>query len=58
MPLYDFKCGTCKKVIEVITKKLYVDAPICEKCEIEMTRIYSVFGVIFNGPGFNKNESN
>ena len=52
MPVYDYKCHICRKVIE--RKKSFYDdsAEICNKCGIEMTRQFSAPSVQFKGSGF------
>lgn len=54
MPLYDYKCKQCDKVI-TLTLKLDDPKPDglqCDTCHIDLTRVYSSIGVTFNGSGF------
>lgn len=52
MPRYDFKCGNCEDVEERI-KSFYDDSPeLCNKCNGEMTRQFSMPAIQFKGAGF------
>lgn len=52
MPLYDFKCNKCDKVVEV--KKAFEDTnqENCSLCGSEMTRQMTIPAVQFKGSGF------
>ena len=60
MPLYTFKCSSCKKEIE-INQSMKEPVPICQKCVdascgthiVEMTRVFGNTGKPqFKGTGF------
>lgn len=52
MPRYDFKCGECN-LVEERTKSFYDDAAeICNNCNAEMTRQFSMPAIQFKGNGF------
>lgn len=52
MPRYDFKCGNCEDVEERV-KSFYDDSPeLCNKCNGEMTRQFSMPAIQFKGAGF------
>lgn len=52
MPIYDYKCHNCERVVE--RKKSFYDtsAETCSECSAEMTRQLSVPSVQFKGSGF------
>lgn len=50
MPLYDFKCNTCKEVIELRENI----PPACKTCGEVMARVYSAPAIQFKGTGFYK----
>jgi putative FmdB family regulatory protein len=45
MPIFEYKCGTCGHVVEVLHKSLKAKAPACEKCGAEMGKLLSGFAV-------------
>ena len=53
MPTYDYKCLMCNEIISVVHS---IHEPLtkqkCKKCKVEMVRVYSIVGVIFNGSGW------
>jgi len=55
MPEYLYRCGACSDV-KTIYRHIYtdgnIDAPLCDKCLIPMTRDWSIGGVIFKGDGW------
>jgi putative FmdB family regulatory protein len=53
MPVYDYRCDNCDKVIPK-TRGIKEDDPgyECETCTLPLVRVYSNFGVVLNGPGF------
>lgn len=55
MPEYVFRCGACSS-IKSEWRHVYMhgDIPIpnCDKCQIPMSRDYSIGGVIFKGDGW------
>lgn len=52
MPLYEYKCGSCGEVFEVIQK--FSDAPLetHEKCGGSLERLISAAGLHFKGTGW------
>lgn len=58
MPIYNFKCDNCNKIIEVQCKysDLELSTPIC--CDTLMERYYGngSCGLIFKGKGFASTE--
>lgn len=52
MPLYEYKCDRCEKVIEVIQK--FSDAPLTahEECGGQLTKLFSSPAFQFKGSGF------
>lgn len=57
MPLYDYKCVQCGKVIEV--RHGFDDghdAP-CPTCGGELKRVFSAAPIVFKGSGFYVNDS-
>ena len=53
MPTYDYKCMLCNEIKSVVKS---IHEPLtkqkCKKCKVEMARMYSNVGVIFNGGGW------
>ena len=46
MPIFEYKCGQCGHVTEVLTKSRRAARPTCEKCGgSEMTKLLSGFAV-------------
>jgi putative FmdB family regulatory protein len=52
MPLYEYKCGSCDSVIEVIQK--FSDAPLttCQSCGGVLQRLVSAPALQFKGSGW------
>ena len=53
MPTYEYVCDKCGERIAVI-RSMHEDAQTvrCEKCDVEMTRIWDTPGVVFKGGGW------
>jgi len=54
MPRYNYRCCECDKVIEVV-KPLH-DETSPKHCGCTMVKVFAVFGVVFKGSGFYKND--
>lgn len=55
MPLYEYKCPNCCRILEVIQK--YDDPfPICEKCKVEMKKLISLSSFRLKGSGWYKTD--
>lgn len=55
MPTYEYECKECDKKQEVQRSILDPETqPPCPACGHGMTKIYSSFGIQFNGTGFYK----
>jgi putative FmdB family regulatory protein len=56
MPLYEYKCGSCGEIFEVIQK--FSDAPldIHEKCGGRLERLVSPSALRFKGSGWYVND--
>jgi len=52
MPLYAFRCESCKHEQDYLMGTKNYRVPKCEKCGEKMARVYSVGGVIFKGDGW------
>ena len=52
MPIYEYRCDACKKVIE--EHQNFSDKPLtkCKECGGALKRIFSPAGIIFKGSGF------
>ncbi|MFA5105119.1 MAG: FmdB family zinc ribbon protein [Candidatus Margulisiibacteriota bacterium] len=52
MPIYEYRCNDCKKVIE--EHQGFNDKPLtkCKECGGALKRIFSPAGIIFKGSGF------
>lgn len=54
MPAYEYECmGSCEGTI-IKVRSIKEDDPgyKCEFCLMPLSRVYSNFGVVLNGPGF------
>ena len=56
MPLYEYQCPKCKKIVELQQKINEKIAPICceEDCNVEMESILSTSNFAFKGHGWAK----
>lgn len=54
-PAYDFQCPSCQGVVEV-TRSFSDDSagPNCDKCAVEMTKVFTATPAIFRGSGWAK----
>jgi putative FmdB family regulatory protein len=52
MPIYEYKCGECGKVFEVLQKKFDVDEAACEACGATGRRIMSNTSFVLKGTGW------
>ncbi len=57
MPLYDYQCMNCQKVIEVRHGFHDSYAEPCSACGGELRRLISPSGIIFKGSGFYVTDS-
>jgi len=55
MPLYDFRCDSCEKEIEMF-KKMDEKAPNCSVCGRSMVRVMSTTTFILNGRNWAKDN--
>ena len=56
MPLYDYKCGKCGHVFEVMQKIAEEPLKYCPQCKGPIKRLISAAGIIFKGAGFHVND--
>ena len=51
--IYPYRCLNCNKEVEV-ERSMHADAiaPKCDKCNIEMERVWTAAPIKFNGTGF------
>lgn len=53
MPIYEFNCSKCELNTELQSNfKDEVKPPQCNKCGVEMRRVYSAPAAIFKGTGW------
>jgi putative FmdB family regulatory protein len=53
MPTYEYKCPTCKEVIEIFHRVELMEFILCEKCNINMIKGFGGGTAIhFKGSGF------
>lgn len=58
MPTYEFKCTGCNLYTEKILKIKELEIPVeCNACGLQMERIFSTPGIIFNGTGFYRTDN-
>ena len=52
MPIYEYECQKCKRVIEV--RQSFSDDPLtrCEECSGDLHKLFSPPAIIFKGKGF------
>lgn len=57
MPLYEYKCESCMRVIEVMQK--LDDPPVdsCGECGGSVRKLFHPVGTVFKGSGFYVNDS-
>lgn len=56
IPIYEYKCKLCNKVIEKIQKISDIPLTICEECGGELTRLISKSSFKLIGSGFYVND--
>ena len=56
MPLYDYKCGKCGHVFEVMQKITEEPLKFCPQCKGPIRRLISASGIIFKGSGFHTTD--
>lgn len=56
MPIYEYKCPKCDRVVELKQKIAHAVAPMCceENCNIEMDRIISRSSFQLKGTGWER----
>jgi putative FmdB family regulatory protein len=52
MPAYDYKCGKCGHVFEVIQKITEEPLKYCPECKGSIKRLITAAGIVFKGSGF------
>ncbi|MEZ7891133.1 MAG: zinc ribbon domain-containing protein [Candidatus Wallbacteria bacterium] len=52
MPLYEYKCDKCSKMVEVFMHSSKEPHPKCENCSSEMRRVLHPSAVIYKASGF------
>ena len=53
MPAYEYICNQCsKEYTKVRSIKESDPGYTCETCNVELSRVYSKVGAVFNGGGF------
>ena len=59
MPKYDYACMNCDKDYEK-ERSIHEPAPeyFCDDCGYALQRVYTPFGLKFNGGGFYANDKN
>jgi putative FmdB family regulatory protein len=58
MPIYEYSCVTCDKLLEVTRKFDEKEVvPPCPSCGYGMARSYGTVGVQFKGNGFYKTDN-
>lgn len=56
MPIYEYKCQSCDKDLEVFVRG-GKEPEFCPECHGKLSRKVSLAGVIFKGSGFYVNDS-
>lgn len=58
MPAYEYRCNSCNhEYIKVRSIKEDDPGYNCDSCGAKLDRVYSGFGVVFNGSGFYKTDN-
>ena len=52
MPIYEYKCDKCGKIVEKLQKKHGSPPPKCEKDDQEMRKVVSVASFSLKGGGW------
>lgn len=58
MPLYEYRCGKCERLIEV--ERSYQEREtdvICPQCGLKSSRVYNPTSIVFKGTGFYKTDN-
>ena len=57
MPLYDYRCGTCGREVEVMHGIHDTGPEACEACDGAMTKVLSPPAIHFKGSGWAKKDA-
>lgn len=57
MPIYDYVCGSCGHVVEVIHSISAAGPSVCERCGGAMKRALSTPAIVFKGSGWAKKDA-
>jgi putative FmdB family regulatory protein len=53
MPIYEYECSNCKTREKFVRSIADLDPGYsCKACNLDLTRVYSLGAVTFNGSGF------
>jgi putative FmdB family regulatory protein len=52
VPLYDYRCNRCQKIIEVRHGFTDVHIEPCPHCGASVSRVFNPAGIVFKGSGF------
>ena len=57
MPIYDYVCGSCGHVVEVVHAISAPGPSVCERCGGAMKRALSAPAIVFKGSGWAKKDA-
>jgi putative FmdB family regulatory protein len=52
VPTYQYECTKCSNNFEIVRSINENSDVFCKSCNVIAKRIYSSFGIVFNGSGF------
>lgn len=52
MPTYQYKCDNCESDFDIEKSVHDSSIPKCKICNLDLRKIFSLGGILFNGSGF------
>lgn len=52
MPTYEYRCSTCDTVVEIVHAMLDESTRQCERCDSELTKLFSIPKIQYKGSGW------
>lgn len=57
MPTYQYTCGGCEELLEIVQDFSDDALTVCPKCGGDLKKVFSAAGVVFKGSGFYRNDN-